>query len=119
MQGWIEGLQESIDFIEQNLTDELDKVTPIQYRESVVQNVATAPASGAFNIETDRVSYFDTNMINAIAARPDIDVNVVFMYNGKKMKVTIPAGYDVKTLLDSNGYCGFLRLMSILGGTEL
>ena len=24
MQGWIEGLQKSIDFIEQNLTDELD-----------------------------------------------------------------------------------------------
>ncbi len=24
MQGWIEGFQESIDFIEQNLTDELD-----------------------------------------------------------------------------------------------
>ena len=97
----------------------LGKVTPIQYRELVVQNVATAPANGAFNIETDRVSYFDRNMINALAARSDIDVNVVFMYAGKRMKVTIPAGYDVKTLLDANGYCGFLRLMAILGGTEL
>ena len=29
MQGWIEGFQESLDFIERNLTDELDiEVTP-------------------------------------------------------------------------------------------
>ncbi len=98
---------------------DLGKVTPVQYRETVVQNVATTPAGGAFNIQTDRVSFLDKNMIAAISARPDIDVNVVFMHNGKKMKVVIPAGYDVKTLLDSNGYCGFLRLMALLGGTEL
>lgn len=98
---------------------DLGKVSPVQYRATVVQNVATTPAGGAFNIQTDRVSFLDKNMIAAFAARPDIDVNVVFTYNGKKMKVVIPAGYDVKTLLDSNGYCGFLRLMALLGGTEL
>ncbi|WP_034443524.1 hypothetical protein [Butyrivibrio sp. AE2032] len=74
---------------------------------------------GAFNIETDRVTCFDSKMIEAFAARPDVDVNVVFTYGGKRLKVTIPAGYNVKTLLDSNGYCGFLRLLSILGGEEL
>ncbi len=52
-------------------------------------------------------------------ARPDIDVNIVFYYGGKQMKVTIPAGYDLNSLLDEHGYCGFLRLMSILGGTEI
>ena len=58
-------------------------------------------------------------MIEAFASRPDIDVNVVFTYNGKRLKVVITAGYDVRSLLDSNGYCGFLRLMSILGSTEI
>ncbi len=94
-------------------------VTPAQYKASVIENVAAAPASGAFNIETDRVSCFDRTMIEAIAARPDIDVNVVFTYGGKKLKVTIPAGYNVRSLLDEGGYCGFLRLMALLGATEL
>ena len=58
-------------------------------------------------------------MIETFATRKDIDINVVFTHNGKKMKVTIPAGYDMNSLLDENGYCGFLRLLSILGGTEL
>ncbi len=94
-------------------------VTPAQYKASVIENVAAAPTNGAFNIETDRVSCFDRKMIEAIASRPDIDVNVVFTYGGKKLKVTIPAGYNVRTLLDEGGYCGFLRLMALLGATEL
>lgn len=98
---------------------DLGKVTPMQFKNAIIENVAAAPASGAFNIETDRVSCFDSKMIQAFAARPDIDVNVVFTYGGKKLKVVIPAGYDVSKLLDENGYCGFLRLLALLGGTEL
>lgn len=98
---------------------DMSKVTPVQYKESIISNVAAAPQGGAMNIETDRVACLDSKMIAAIASRPDIDVNVVFTYGGKKLKVTIPAGYDVKSLLDEYGYCGFLRLMSILGSTEL
>lgn len=98
---------------------DMSKVTPVQYKESIISNVAAAPQGGAMNIETDRVACLDSKMIAAIASRPDIDVNVVFTYGGKKLKVTIPAGYDVSKLLDEYGYCGFLRLMSILGSTEL
>lgn len=97
---------------------DLSKVTPVQYQAAVIQNVAYAPANGAFNIETDRVTFLDRSMIEAIAARPDIDVNVVFMYGGRKIKVRIPAGYNVRSLLDSNGYCGFLRLLSLLGEAD-
>ncbi len=98
---------------------DLGKVTPIQYKNAVIQNVATAPSNGALNIETDRVSVLDSKMIQAIASRPDIDVNVVFTYLGRRIKVTIPAGYDVSKLLDDYGYCGYLRLLSILGGTDI
>ncbi len=103
----------------QTISYDLSAVTPQQFKNSVIQNVATAPKNGAFNIKTDRVSYFDSTMIEAFAARPDIDINVVFTYGGKKLKVVIPAGYDVKKLLDSTGKVGFLRLMELLGSTEL
>lgn len=97
----------------------LGKVTTAQYKTAVIENIATAPANGAFNIVTDRVSVFDRKMIEAFAKRSDIDINVVFTYLGRKIKITIPAGYNVLTLLDENGYCGFLRLLQLLGGTDL
>lgn len=95
------------------------KSTVVQYKNAVINNVASVPNGGALNIITDKPSVFDTKMIEAIAARSDIDVNVVFTYGGKKLLVVIPAGYNVKSLLDSNGYCGFLRLLAILGGKEI
>jgi hypothetical protein len=97
----------------------INEITPLQYKNSIIQSVATAPSGGAFNIQTDKVACFDRKMIEAFAARPDVDVNVVFTYGGRKLKVVIPAGFDVRTLLDEFGYCGFLRLMSILGASEL
>ncbi|MBP3242168.1 MAG: hypothetical protein J6M92_16755 [Oribacterium sp.] len=93
----------------------MTKLTPAQYKEVVVQNVAATPAGTTLRLETDRVSVFDRTMIEAIASNPTIDVEVLFTYNGQKFRVVIPAGYDVRTLLDSNGYCGFLRLAALLG----
>ena len=97
----------------------MNTVTPKQYKEAVITNIATAPANGAFIIETNGVSVFDAAMMEAFASRPDVDVNVMFTHNGVRYLVTIPAGYNVKSLLDSNGYCGYLRLMSILGGVTI
>lgn len=107
------------DKVARSVALDLGKVTPVQYRQVVIDNVAAAPKGGALNIETDRVSFFDRNMIAKIATRSDIDVNVVFTYLGRRIKVTIPAGYNVASLLDENGYCGYLRLLHLLGGTDL
>ncbi len=101
------------------ITLDTKKLTAMQYKDAVIRTIATAPQNGAMNIETSTVSCFDAKMIEKIASRPDIDVNVVFTYNGKKMKVVIPAGYNVKSLLDEKGYCGFLRLADLLGFAEI
>ncbi len=103
----------------QTLSFTMSSITPGQYKNAIISSVANVPANGAFNIITDQVACLDAGMIAALSARPDIDINIVFNYGGKQMKVTIPAGYDLNSLLDEFGYCGFLRLMSILGATEL
>lgn len=94
-------------------------MNPVQYKEAVIHNMTNTPAGGAFNLVTDQPSLIDHKMVEVLSTRSDIDVNIVFGYGGKTYKVVIPAGYDVKSILDKNGYCGFLRLLAILGGTEL
>ncbi|WP_027206767.1 hypothetical protein [Butyrivibrio fibrisolvens] len=103
----------------QTISFTMSSVTPQQYKNAIISSVASVPSNGAFNIVTDTIGCLDAGMIEAFSSRPDIDVNIVFYYGGKQMKVTIPAGYDLNLLLDEHGYCGFLRLMSILGGTEI
>ena len=98
---------------------DISKVTPAQFRDAVKDTVLTVPAGGVAVIETNEVATLDKNMIAAMSSRPDVAYNIVFKYSGLKMRVVIPAGYDVKSLLDEKGYCGFLRLAQILGFTIL
>lgn len=103
----------------QTVAFEVNKIPVTQYKEAVIQNITSAPTGGALNLVTDQPSLMDRAMAEAIMARSDIDVNLVFGYGGKTFKVVIPAGYDVSSLLDANGFVGFLRILAILGGEIL
>lgn len=48
-----------------------------------------------------------------------LPVQITFMYKGVRYRVDIPAGADLMSLVDENGYCGFLNLMAHFGGTVL
>ena len=97
------------------VTLNISQVDPAQFVSTVVENVAATPAGTTLRLETDQPATLDINMIEAIASNPTIDVEVLYTYGGLKYRVVIPAGYNVRSLLDANGYCGFLRLASILG----
>ena len=88
------------------------------YKVIVMHNILTAPSQGILRIEIDEMACFDKTMLGLLYSRKDITVEVIFPYQGKKLKVVIPAGYDVKTLWDDKGYCGFLRLAYFLGSEE-
>lgn len=96
---------------------DLSKVTPAQYNEVVSDVVRKVPENGIAVIETDQPATLTTSMIETFAERSDVAITVVFKDAGVKKRVIIPAGYDVQSLLDENGYCGFLRLAAILGFT--
>lgn len=46
-------------------------------------------------------------------------IQITFRYKGKHYQIDIPAGADLMSLVDENGYCGFMNLMAHFGGTEL
>ena len=48
-----------------------------------------------------------------------LPVQITFRYKGSWYRVDIPAGADLMSLVDENGYCGFLNLMAHFGGTKL
>lgn len=64
----------------------------------------------AVTIRTDRWISFNYAVLTAISERPDLNVTVEFMYHGELRSFKIPAGTDVLSLADENGYAGFLFL---------
>ena len=98
---------------------DIQKITPAQYRDVVKNTVQSVPAGGVAVIETNDLSVLDRNIIAAMESRPDVAINIIFKHDGVKKRVVIPAGYNVRQLLDENGFCGYLKLAEMLGFTIL
>jgi hypothetical protein len=98
---------------------DLSTMSNAQFVSSVQDGIKDIPQGGAFVLDVDQVGCFNTGIIEILEQRRDIEVTVIFVNEGQRTKVVIPAGYDVRQLLDENGYCGFLRLAGLLGSTPV
>ncbi|MCR5404209.1 MAG: hypothetical protein K6E91_10400 [Butyrivibrio sp.] len=86
---------------------------------ALCQRAISSVGSGqTLTINTGKWMSIDRKTMEAIAARPDMTVTINYIYNEKAYSVTIPAGYDVMSLLDENGFCGFLYLNKVFGAKE-
>ncbi len=93
----------------------ISDVTPSEMKQAIVDNIVATPADGTLRIETDKVSCLDTAMLQSFEEKGNIDLELIFTYNGQRMRVFIPRGTKIRDLLDANGYCGYLRLAELLG----
>ena len=89
------------------------------FLEKSAKAVANAAPGAEVDIETGLWLSFDSSVLDAIAARPDVAVKITFRYKGEWYTVTIPAGSDISALKNEEGYAGFLYLGSVFGCTPL
>lgn len=84
-----------------------------------IEKISLAGTDDAITIETGdwvsfpRLVYEKLQEKNKSAA-----ITINYKYKGIDYTVTIPAGSDLLSLLDENGYCGFRYLDQIFGGSE-
>ena len=78
----------------------------------------TTAGQGTITIDTKNWISFRGDVYQELqdSGRP---VQITFTYRGNRYRVDIPAGADLMSLVDENGYCGFLNLMAHFGGTKL
>ncbi len=92
--------------------------TPTQYESEqklVQQMIRSIAQGGNCVIKSVGLISFNRATFEALAARQDVSVDVIYKWKGIKYKTTIPAGYPVFDLLNEDGYCGCLYLNAIFG----
>lgn len=62
---------------------------------------------------------FNRRVLETLRGSLDKALTVVFRYQGRKYTFTIPSGFDLNLLQDSNGWYGFMYLKMIFGGHEV
>lgn len=81
----------------------------------VVGKIMDAPKDAVVTVDTRIWTCYNQAVIDALSQRPDVTLVTNYVYNHVDYSITIPSGYDVSTLLDENGYCGFRYLDQVLG----
>ena len=90
-----------------------------KYVKNVLAQLEKAPANGKVIIDTKDWYCFNRTLAEKVTSMKEVDVTVKYGYQGKKYEVTIPAGSNIVSLLNENGFVGFRYLDAVFGGREI
>ena len=88
------------------------------FEAETANSIRNAPKNGTVNIETATWNSFGRGVRDALKERPDVTLKISFLSEGHKgvpLNLTIPAGTDIDSLYDDNGYMGLCRVGTTLG----
>lgn len=91
------------------------------FNKNTMEKIKKADKGATVKIETSKWISFHKMVMQALADRPDVSLEVSFLdgeYKGNRVSFIIPAGTDTLSLLDDNGFAGFLYLAGKLGVTN-
>jgi hypothetical protein len=80
--------------------------------QAAAQILGAAPG-GIVNLPAMTPMSFDTNVANAMKARPDVTVSTAFPYQGHTYIMTLGAGYNLAAKLDKTGFADWTSLFAI------
>lgn len=92
----------------------------VAFQGETAHRIETAAEGERIEVKTSHFINFDKQVMKALSERPDVSVYVSFLdgeYKGNRVSFVIPAGEDTMSLLDENGYCGFIYLGNKYGLT--
>ncbi len=81
------------------------------FQGDVARRIEMAPENATVKVKTSVFINFNKQVMQALEERPDVSLYVSFLdgeYKGNRVSFVIPAGEDTVSLLDENGYAGFL-----------
>lgn len=80
-----------------------------------VNKIMNAKKNGTVTITSSSAKSFDMSVAAAMAARKDVKVECVFLFNGHAFKLTLPKGYNLAQTMNASGYVEWLTLCQFNG----
>ena len=97
----------------------LEYLTSYQFFNWLCEKKIREAEGTELTINTNVWFSFNKSVMEALSEKPNLNLTINYTYQHKKYTVTIPAGTDVMTLLNEDGYCGFRYLDQQFGGKEV
>ena len=82
----------------------------IAFNEEVAAKIRNAKPGAELVVMTEKWISFYSVVWDELAKRPDVTLVIDYKYNGRMFEVVVPAGTNVETIKNNEGYAGFLFL---------
>lgn len=92
---------------------EIPNTAYVSFLDRAVGMIREAQPAEQVVVDTDRWISFDKRVLDAIKERADVSILIRYRDQGEEHQVLLPAGADVSSLEDENGFCGFRYLSQI------
>lgn len=80
------------------------------FLKDAAEEIKDAAANAVVKIDTVKWLSLDKAVVDAFDARKDVTLKITYTQKGERKALEIPAGTDLSSLLDENGYIGFSLL---------
>ncbi|MCM1125246.1 MAG: hypothetical protein NC429_02110 [Lachnospiraceae bacterium] len=94
---------------------EIPNTAYVSFLEETTERIRNAQPDEQIVVTTDRWLSFDRRVLEAIGERADLSILLQYRDQGEERQILLPAGTDVISLGDENGFCGFRYLFQIFG----
>ena len=81
-----------------------------KFLEETVNSIIKAPAGSIIDVDTKLWLSFSQDVAIALQKNPNVTVNIKFIFDGYRFQITIPAGYDLMSKINHDGFVGFAYL---------
>lgn len=92
---------------------EIPNTAYVSFLDDAASIIRKAQPAEQVVVDTDRWISFDRRVLDAIKERADVSILIRYRDQGEEHQVLLPAGADVSSLGDENGFCGFRYLHQI------
>ncbi len=87
--------------------------------QSIINIITSTSAGGSVIILNLAQTGLSAAMVQALLARGGAEISFFYLINGVTYKMTIPAGYDLASIVEYGGGISFAKLVSVFGSTAI
>ena len=84
----------------------------LSFNQNSEKKIKKASLGATVTIDTSTWNSFYRSVMDTLSDRPDLTLVIEYTDAGNRRQITIPAGTDITSLIDDNGYTGFDFLVS-------
>ena len=85
------------------------------YSAQITDSITSAPLGGTVKVAVTDAAYLNGSIVSSLETRSDVSMELSTTHGGVSFVINIPAGCDLRPLMEANGKIGMQKMITLFG----